>query len=464
MSALDLARMQFAFTAAFHFLFPAVTIGLGFVVALAETIRWRTRSEVWDRLAKFWTKVFALTFAVGVATGIVMEFQFGTNWSRYATFVGDIFGSPLAAEALLAFFLESTFLGVLLWGGKRVGSTLRWFSAVMVSFGSALSGLWIIIANSWMQTPAGYEVQGNHAVLTDFWAAALNPSTLPRYTHTVMASVAVASFLLVGTGAWYLLKHRHFDIARRSIRLGLVIAVIASVGMFLTGDFSSRQVANTQPVKFAAMQGLFESTADAPMVVFELPPSQDSEAPGPVIEVPSLLSLLTHGDVNATIAGLTAFAKDLWPPVAITFLAYHNMVVLGTIMLLVMALGAFLWWRGRLDRSPKWLWLAVIATPAPLLAVELGWATAEVGRQPWIVTGLMKTADGVSPNVGTFDVAVSLVMFVGIYVVLAALWLYLLRRVLMAGPPPAPDSAAQETPPPVATRIGEPKPAEVALP
>jgi len=464
LSAVDLARLQFAFTAAFHFIFPAVTIGLGFLVALAETIRWRTRSEVWDRLAKFWTKVFALTFAVGVATGIVMEFQFGTNWSRYATFVGDIFGSPLAAEAILAFFLESTFLGVLLWGGTRVGSTLRWFSAVMVSFGSALSGLWIIIANSWMQTPAGYEIQGDHAVLTDFWAAAFNPSTLPRYTHTVMASVAVASFLLVGTGAWYVLKHRHGDIAGRSMRLGLVVAVIASAGMFLTGDFSSRQVANTQPVKFAAMQGIFETTTGAPMVVFELPPSQDAEAPGPVIEIPSLLSLLTHGDVNSTIAGLTAFAKDLWPPVAITFLAYHNMVVLGTVMLLVMALGAFLWWRGRLERSSRWLWLAVIATPAPLIATELGWATAEVGRQPWIVQGLMKTADGVSPQVSSFDVALSLIMFGAIYVALAALWLFLLRRVLMAGPPPPPEGATPDAPPPVAPTALEPTPAEVPLP
>ncbi len=461
MSALDLARIQFAFTAAFHFIFPAVTIGLGILVATAETIRWRTRSETWDRLARFWTKVFAITFAVGVATGIVMEFQFGTNWSRYATFVGDIFGSPLAAEAIFAFFLESTFLGLLLWGGDRIGSTLRWFSAMMVAFGSALSGLWIIIANSWMQTPAGYEIQDGRAVLTDFFAAAFNPSTLPRYLHTVMSSIAVASFLVVGTAAWYILKRRHYDIARRSLRLGLVVAVIASAGMFLTGDLSSRQVANTQPVKFAAMQGLFETTQGAPMIIFALPPSQETSAQGPSIEIPSLLSLLTHGDSNSTIQGLEEFPTELWPPVATTFLNYHNMVVLGTIMLAVMAFGALLWWRGRLERSRAWLWLAVVATPAPLIATELGWATAEIGRQPWIVYGVMKTADGVSPLVSSFDVTISLVAFGGVYVLLALLWLFLVRRALMDGPLPAPAGTIPEEPPEMPEKVRQPKPVEV---
>jgi cytochrome d ubiquinol oxidase subunit I len=464
LSAVDLARLQFAFTAAFHFIFPAVTIGLGFVVALAETFRWRTRSEVWDRLAKFWTKVFALTFAVGVATGIVMEFQFGTNWSRYATFVGDIFGSPLAAEAILAFFLESTFLGVLLWGGARVGSTLRWFSAVMVSFGAALSGLWIIIANSWMQTPAGYEVQGDRAVLTDFWAAAFNPSTLPRYLHTISSALAVGSFLVVGVAAWYLLKGRHYDVARRSLKLGLIVAIVASIGMFLTGDTSSRQVANTQPVKFAAMNGLFETGEGVPMIIFAFPPGDDGPSDLPSLAVPNLLSLLTTFDVNGEIQGLDAFPTDVWPPVASTFSTYHLMVGLGALMLLVMVVGVFGWMRGRLERWRWWLAAAVVVTPAPLLAVQLGWATAEIGRQPWIVYGVMRTADGVSPIVSSFDVAVSLLMFGVIYVALAALWLFLLRRVLMAGPAPGEDGETPEALPPAAPAIREPKPVEVALP
>jgi cytochrome d ubiquinol oxidase subunit I len=462
MSPIDLARAQFAFTAAFHFIFPAVTIGLGLIVALAETIRWRTRSEVWDRLARFWTRIFALTFAVGVATGIVMEFQFGTNWSRYSAFVGDIFGSPLAAEAIFAFFLESTFLGLLLWGGTRIGSTLRWFSAVMVSAGSMLSGLWIIIANSWMQTPAGYEVQGDRAVLTDFWAAAFNASTFPRYMHTIMSSLAVGSFLVVGVAAWYLLRDNHHDVARRSIRLGLVVAIIASAGMFLTGDFSARQVANTQPVKFAAMQGVFDTTAGAPLIIFSLPPSQNGPADAPSIVITSMLSWMTHGDVNAVVVGLNEFAKDLWPPITLTFLSYHNMVVLGTLMLVAMGLGVLSWLRGRLEVSRTWLLLAVIATPAPLIATELGWATAEVGRQPWIVYNLMRTADGVSPVVGAVDVAISLVLFVGAYIALAVLWLYLLRRAVAAGPLPATEGAQTESPPgsPAAGVSGHPKHAE----
>ena len=461
MSALDLARVQFAFTAAFHFIFPAVTIGLGFLVALAETIRWRTRSEVWDRLAKFWTKVFALTFAVGVATGIVMEFQFGTNWSRYATFVGDIFGSPLAAAAIVAFFLESTFLGVLLWGGTRVGSTLRWFSAVMVSFGSALSGLWIIIANSWMQTPAGYEIQGDHAVLTDFWAAAFNPSTLPRYLHTISSALAVGSFLVVGVAAWYLLKGRHYDVARRSIKLGLVVAIVASIGMFLTGDTSSRQVANTQPVKFAAMNGLFETSQGVPMIIFAFPPSQTQPSDLPDLAVPNLLSLLTTFDANGQIQGLNAFPTDVWPPVASTFSTYHLMVGLGTLMLLVMVIGVIGWMRSRLERWRWWLAAAVVITPAPLLAVQLGWATAEMGRQPWIVYGVMRTADGVSPIVSAPEVLVSLLGFGAMYVVLGVLWLVLLRRTLIMGPSPTPDGAPQESPPDAPDGLRQRKTAEV---
>ena len=461
MSALDLARIQFAFTAAFHFIFPAVTIGLGLLVAVAETIRWRTGSEVWDRLARFWLKVFAVTFAVGVATGIVMEFQFGTNWSRYSTFVGDIFGSPLAAEAIFAFFLESTFLGVLLWGGARVGSTLRWFSAVMVAFGAALSGLWIIIANSWMQTPAGYEVVGDRAVLTDFWAAAFNPSTLPRYLHTISAAIAVGSFLMVGTAAYYVLKGRHYDVARRSLQLGLVIAVIASVAMFLTGDTSSRQVANTQPVKFAAMNGLFETSGGVPMIILAFPPSQSGPSDLPNVAVPNLLSLLTTFDPNGTIQGLADFPTDTWPPVAATFSTYHLMVGLGTLMLIVMAVGAFLWWRRSMARSRAWLWAAVIAVPAPFLAVQLGWATAEIGRQPWIVYGLMRTADGVSPIVNSFDVTASLLGFGAMYVVLGVLWLFLLRRVLVAGPLAPPAGSVVEEPPEPVEKVVKPRPVEV---
>ncbi len=446
MEAVDLARIQFAFTVAFHFIFPSVTIGLGLLIAIAETIRWRRRSEVWDRLARFWTKVFALTFAVGVATGIVMEFQFGTNWSRYSTFVGDIFGSPLAAEAIFAFFLESTFLGVLLWGRDRVGSTLRWFSAVMVSLGAIMSGFWIIAANSWMQTPAGYEVQGDRAVLVDFWAAVFNASTLPRFTHTIVSAWAVGAFVMVGTAAWYLLKGRHYEVARRSLKLGLVVAIIASMGMFLTGDTHSRQVANAQPVKFAAMNGLFETSSGVPMILIAFPPTEEGPSDLPSLEIPNLLSLLTHLDANATIEGLEAYPRDVWPPVAVTFSTYHLMVGLGTLMLLVMLLGVFAWWRGALEKWRWWLVLGVAVTPAPLIAVQLGWATAEVGRQPWIVYGLMRTSDGISPLVSAPEIWTSLLGFGAIYLLLGLLWLFLVRRVLIIGPDPAPEVSSPEAP------------------
>jgi cytochrome d ubiquinol oxidase subunit I len=345
-----LARIQFALTIAFHFIFPAITIGLGLFIAVVETLRWRTNRELYDRIATFWTRIFALTFAVGVATGIVMEFQFGTNWSRYSTFVGDIFGSPLAAEGVLAFFLESSFLGILLFGRQRIGSTLRWIAAVLVAAGATLSAFWIIVADSWMQTPAGYEVVGDKAVLTDFWAAVFNPSTLPRYYHTVASAWAVGAFLVVGVAAWYLLKGRHRDVAAMTIRIGLVLAFAAAVLMFVTGDGSARQVAATQEAKFAAMQGLYSTTSGAPLVIFSLPPAQDPTAAvtGPELVITRLLSFLAFGNFEAAIKGLEAFPASDWPPVAATFLAYHNMVVLGTLMLLVMLGGVWAWWRGRL--------------------------------------------------------------------------------------------------------------------
>ncbi len=455
-----LARIQFALTIAFHFIFPAITIGLGLFIAIVETFRWRTRRELYDRIATFWTRIFALTFAVGVATGIVMEFQFGTNWSRYSTFVGDIFGSPLAAEGIFAFFLESSFLGILLFGRNRIGSTLRWVAAILVAAGATLSAFWIIVADSWMQTPAGYEVVGDKAVLTDFWAAVFNASTMPRYFHTVASAWAVGAFFVVGVAAFYLLRGRHRDVALTTIRIGLVMATAAAVLMFVTGDASARQVASTQEAKFAAMQGLYTTTSGAPLVVFSLPPGQDpaSAAQGPELVITRLLSFLAFGNWEAAIRGLQAFPASEWPPVAATFLAYHNMVVLGTIMLLVMLGGAWAWWRGRLETSRWWLRAAVIASPAPLLAVMLGWATAEVGRQPWIVYGLMLTKDGVSTVVSAPEILASIIILGLLYLLVGSLWLFLLRRELARGPAPAPAGAVEPPLEPIPGPVVEPLP------
>ena len=449
MDPVVLARAQFAMTVMFHFVFPSISIGLGLVVAALEVARWRTGRDLYARAAAFWTKLFALTFVVGVATGIVMEFQFGTNWSRYSAFVGDVFGAPLAAEAILAFFLESTFLGLLLFGGHRIGSGLRAIAACLVAFGAALSGLWIIIANSWMQTPAGYSIEGGRAVLTDPVAALFNPSTLPRYAHTITSSWALAGFIVLAVGAWYMLRGRSGDVARLSLRIGLLVAVVGTGAVLLTGDQSSRQVATTQEAKFAAMQGLYTTTEGAPLVIWSLPPSQDpSAAPqGPEILVTRLLSFLSFGSFSAAITGLDAFPRQDWPPVAATFLAYHNMVILGTLMGLFLAGGVYLLWRRRLDRSRTWLRLAVPSFLLPALAIQLGWATAEIGRQPWIVYGVMRTADATSPVVSAPEILFSILLFGVIYVALGALWLFLVGRVIATGPVQEPVAEAPETRP-----------------
>ena len=433
-----LARAQFALTVMFHFIFPAITIGLGLLIAVLETLRWRTGREVYDRAATFWTKLFALTVAVGVATGVVMEFQFGTNWAAYSRFVGDIFGSPLAAEAILAFFLESAFLGLLLFGRDRISSRLRWFAAAMVALGSTLSGFWIVVADSWMQTPAGFTIIDGKARLTDFWAAVFNPSTMPRFIHTIVSSWSVGAFIMVGVAAWFLLRRRHLDVARTSMTIGVTVALVTAVLMFLTGDMSAREVAHEQSAKFAAMQGLYETTSGADMVIFSLPPTQN---PGqayqaPAIVITRLLSFLTFGSFDSVIKGLQAFPPADWPPVAITFLAYHNMVVIGTIMVLVMLALAWYTRRGSLARHPNWLRLAVLVTPLPLVAQQLGWMTAEIGRQPWVVYDVMRTSQGVSTAVSGPDVLVSLVLLAAVYAVLGSLWLFLLRREILHGPEP----------------------------
>jgi cytochrome d ubiquinol oxidase subunit I len=459
-----LARIQFAMTVMFHFIFPSITIGLALLVAIAETVRHRTGNEVWDRLAVFWTKLFALTFVVGVATGIVMEFQFGTNWAAYSTFVGDIFGAPLAAEGVLAFFLESGFLGLLLFGRGRIGSRLRTFAAWMVAFGSTMSGFWIIVANSWMQTPTGYEVVGDKAVLTDFWAAVFNPSTLPRFSHVIASSWTTAGFFMMGIAAWFLLRRTHLGVARRSLTLGLSLALVGSLLMFATGDRHARQVAETQPAKFAAMQGLYSTTQGAPLILFSLPPTQDPAATpeGPEIQVARLLSFLTAGSFQAAIVGLEAFPQDEWPPIAITFLGYHNMVLLGTLMLLVALVGTWLRWRHRVELSRRFLWAAVFAIPVPHLAIQLGWMTAEVGRQPWIVYGLMRTEAGVSTAVGAGEVLLSIVLFGFVYAALFGLWVYLLRAEVRAGPALAPRGVHEdEEPALVATLVPAPSPGRI---
>jgi cytochrome d ubiquinol oxidase subunit I len=434
MDVVSLARLQFAVTIMFHFLFPPITIGLALLIALIETARWRTGRVLYARTSDFWLRIFGLNFAVGVATGIVMEFQFGTNWATYSRFVGDIFGAPLAAEGVLAFFLESGFLGLLLLGRRRISSGLRCFAAWMVSLGSTLSAFWILVANSWMQTPAGYVVEGGRARLTDFWSAVFNPSTVPRLAHTLASCWAMGAFLMAGVGAWYFLRGRGSDVARLSLRLGTVAALVSTVLVFATGDRHARQVARTQPAKFAAMEGLYSTVPGAPLILFALPPTQEGRREGPELVITNFTSLLAFGNFQAPVQGLNEFPQAEWPPVAATFLSFHNMVILGNAMALVSLAGTILLWRRRLEGARFWLRAMVLSVPLPMIAIQLGWLTAELGRQPWIVYGLLRTRDAVSKVVPAPQVLFSIVLFSVIYALLGSLWLYLLRKEILHGP------------------------------
>ena len=434
MDAELLARIQFALTIGFHYIFPPLTIGMAWVIVVMQTIYLKTGQSLYDRMSKFWIKLFAISFVVGVASGIVMEFQFGTNWSEYSRFVGDIFGAPLAAEGIFAFFLESAFIGVLIWGADRVSKRFYWFSSLMVALGSTLSAFWIIVANSWMQTPAGYQIINGRAELTDFWAAVFNPSTVPRYLHTVDGALITGAFFVMGVSAFLLLKKKHLDVAKKSLKIALVVALLATTMQGALGHYHAVQVANTQPAKLAAFEGLFETEQGAPLLVFGIPDSKQEKVHF-AVGVPKLLSWIAFGDFNAEVKGLNEFPKDEWPPIGISFTIFHLMVALGGLFILVSGLGLLLLYRGQLFDNRLYLKVLMYTIPLPIIANELGWIAAEVGRQPWIVYRLMKTVDGVSITVPPVQILISIVMFCLIYSVLFAAWIYLLKKKILDGPP-----------------------------
>lgn len=430
-----LARIQFALTAVFHFLYPPISIGLAWLIVYIGWRYLRTGEAVFKEMSQFWVRILALIFAVGVATGITLEFQFGTNWSTYSRFVGDIFGSPLAAEGIFAFFLESSFMGVLILGRNRVSKRFYWFASLMVALGSTLSAFWIIAANSWMQTPTAYTVVGGRAVLNNFWAAVFNPSTLPRYLHTVVASILSGSFFMAGISAWYLLKKRHVEFAQRSLTVAVIAAAIFSLGVLGVGHFHAIQVAETQPAKMAAFEGVFQTEDGAAMVFFGIP-DVSKQVIHLRIAMPKLLSLLIYMDPNATVAGLDQFPRDLWPPVEITFYSYHVMMLLGFYFIGVSLLGVFLLLRKRLFTSRWYLWVLLASLLLPLLALEFGWMAAEMGRQPWVVYGLLKTLNAASVVVPAGQILFTLILFAVVYSLLLALLVYLLRREIVRGPQP----------------------------
>ncbi len=362
-----------------------------------------------------------------------MEFQFGMNWARYSRFVGDIFGAPLAAEGILAFFLESSFLGIMLFGERRVSNRVYWFSSLMVAVGSTLSGFWIVVANSWQQTPAGFHIVNGRAELVDFWAAVFNPSTMPRYLHTIDGALVAGAFFIMGLSAWFLLRGEHREFARKSLNTALVVGFLASVVQVPLGHFHAVQVAETQPAKLAAFEGLWETQTNAPLLIMGLP-NPEQERTDFALEMPGMLSIGVGGSTETEVAGLKDFPRAEWPPIHMSFFSFHFMVGLGFYFIGLTALGLFLLWRQQLHENRLFLRVVLLSIPLPVIANELGWIAAEVGRQPWIVYGLMRTDQAFSTAVPAGQILASLVMFTVIYTLLFCVWVFLLRRKLLKGP------------------------------
>ncbi len=430
------SRLQFALTIGFHYIYPPLSIGLGLALVIMEGLFLKTGDPLYQQMTRFWTRIFGLIFALGVGTGIVMEFEFGTNWARYSRFVGDIFGSPLAAEGIFAFFLESGFLAILLFGWDRVGKGMHFLATVMVALGSHLSAIWIIVANSWMQTPAAFHVVdtpvGPRAEITDFWGAVFNPSMLDRLLHTLMGAWQAGAFFLVSVSAWYLLKNRHHAFAKRSMAIGFALALVASLGQLATGHAGAVTAARHQPVKLAAFEGLYETRADAGLTIFGWVDEAEQRVSGP--EIPGLLSLMVGGSRATVVKGLNEVPVADRPPVQAVFQLYHAMVGLGMLLILMAWAGAILAWRGTLFRSPLLLKLGVFSVLVPQAANQLGWAAAEIGRQPWIVQGLMRTRDALSEVLVPGEVLTSLLLFSLIYLGLFIVFILLLDQKVRKGP------------------------------
>jgi cytochrome d ubiquinol oxidase subunit I len=439
MDVLTLSRFQFAMTASIHYLYPPLSIGLGVMLVIIEGLWLKTGRPIYHQMARFWTKVFALTFAIGVATGIVLEFEFGTNWATYSRYVGDVFGSALAAEGIFAFFLESGFLAVLLFGWDRVSRGMHFFATCMVCLGAHFSAIWIVVANSWMQTPAGFHIVGEgmraRAEITDFWQMVFNPSSMDRLFHTLCGAWQAGAFLVVSVSAWYLLRRKHLEFARASLRVGLLVGMTASLLQLVSGHSSAVGVAKNQPAKLAAFEGLYETTSKAPLALFGWV-DEEKEVIRGGIAIPGMLSLLTHNDVHKPVIGLREAAplRADRPPVNFCFQVYHIMVAVGFGMIAVAGLGFLYFWQGSLFERRWLLWLLVLSVLGPQLANQAGWFAAEVGRQPWIVYGLLRTSEGLSAVVRANAVLSSIILFGAVYLLLFAVFVYLLNDKIQHGP------------------------------
>jgi len=444
-----LHRIQFGLTISFHFIFPPMSLGLGLILVILGVKSVRSGDPKWRQLSLFWTKIYGLIFAMGIATGIVQEFQFGTNWAEYSRFVGNIFGSLLAAEGIFAFMLEGGFLGLMLFGGSRLGNKMWLFATSMVVLGATFSATWIVMANSWMQTPQGFEVkdvgQGDQAFMTSFREIVFTPSFGPRIIHTLAASWMVGASLVLSVGAYYLLERRHIELSKTMIRVALpIFAVLAVLQVFVFGANQAIEVTNQQPEKLAAMEGVYESQTCAPMYLVGWTNPQNETTSG--ISIPCLLSILSFQNKDAEVTGLQAFPQDEWAPAALVFQVYHLMIDLGMLFILigVVACGLWIWKRKLWDQ--RWMLRILVGTIVlTQLATLSGWWTAEFGRQPWVVWQQLRTSGAQSPNVGFAEVAFSIGMFVVLYTLLFALFLFLLNEKIKAGPPPLPDDETTES-------------------
>ena len=438
-------RLQFAFTCTFHYLFPQLTMGLALLLLYLRSRALLTGDEHYHQVALFWTKVFALSFAFGVVTGIPLEFQFGTNWAKFSNFAGGVIGQVLAMEGMFAFFLESSFLGSLLFGEKRFSQRVQWFAALMLFLGSWLSGYFILATNAWMQHPVAYTVAPDGRLFVDsLFGLLTNPWLFWQYTHNMTAAVVTASFVMAAVGAFYMLSGQHVAHAKTFLRTGVVAGAIATVLMgFPTGHGNARQVFEHQPIKGAAFEGLFKTERGAGLLLIGQPNTETMTIDNPLI-IPDALSVVVYDELYAEVKGLDAFPRGDWPDnLPLLYYSYHVMVGLGTILVSVMGL-ALLWlWRGRLFTANWLLWLLMLSAPFPYIATTAGWMTAEIGRQPWLVYGLLRTADGASPLVHSGNALFTLLGFLGLYLVLGLLFLFLIGETIRHGPSGHPMSPEQ---------------------
>ncbi|HEX8871592.1 MAG TPA: cytochrome ubiquinol oxidase subunit I [Candidatus Acidoferrum sp.] len=444
-SALDVHRLHFAFTVTFHYLFPQLTMGLALLIIVLKTLALRTGDEHYNRSARFWARIFGINFALGVVTGIPMEFQFGTNWAEFSKAAGGVIGQTLAMEGVFSFFLESSFLGLFLFGEKRLGKVGHWWAAFLVFLGSWLSGYLIVATDAWMQHPAGYRLLPNGEIeLASFWGLLLNPWALWQYAHNMIGAVQTGCFVMSAVGAFYLLTRRCIPYGQTFVKTGVLVGLVAAVlQMAPTGDLQSKMISQYQPATLAAMEGLFTTQQGAPLAILGQPDVNKRRLDNP-LELPRTLSFLTYRRWGAQVKGLDAFPQDQWPDkIELLYYSYHVMVGLGTIFIAVMALAALLLWRGKLFDARWMLWILMLSVPLPYIANTAGWLTAELGRQPWLIYGLMRTVHGVSPRVAAGNAWFTLLGFMGMYTVLSMLWLFLIYREIEHGPEAAAAPAEQ---------------------